>query len=326
MIDLRKMTASACLVLALASMAGCTGNVPSAETDPPAPPSTEAAASTAAPTSEPTEPPVTEVTYPYDFTSEDFFQIENYQNYMPMVSVSGVMEGKSIYQVKTGDGFSSMQGSCCDGEYAYFSLENKSYGGDSGYGRANVIVKVDMTTWEVVAQSEPLRMEHGNGMCYNPKLHQLIVVHYYNTPNMVSIVDPDTLELIGTKTLDMEVGSIAYNESRDQYVVGMVANSAPFAILDADFNQIAYYEGHHLGLGTQDVDCDDNYIYVGNSGGWQAVKVYDWDGAYRGVYQVPPLGELESMFNTDGTYYITFGSGNGGRVYKVDYDFSLIEK
>jgi hypothetical protein len=65
--------------------------------------------------------------------------------------------------------------------------------------------------------------------------------------------------------------------------VGIKGSSAAFAILDSNFVELGYYEGHNLGLSAQDVGCDDNYIYVGNSGvgstsaGMEIVKVYNWD-------------------------------------------------
>lgn len=304
------------VLVILGALAGCdSGSIPTEASTVPG-----TAAPTEAPTSEPTEPPVT---YPYDFTSEDIFENEDWAVSVPRVSLIGA-NGQRVFQVAGSDGFSAHQGSCTDGEYVYVILENKTYADETGSGMAVRIAKINMATWEVVAQSQPLRLDHGNSMCYNPKLDQLVVVHYYESPNDVSFVDPDTLEVVGRKTLDVTVGAIAYNESRDQYVIGMVGNSAPFAILDADFNQIAYHDGNYIGLGTQDVDCDDDYIYVGNSGLTNVVKVYDWNGQYQGIYQTAPLGELESMFNYGGAYYITFATGSAARIYKADYDFSLI--
>lgn len=313
---MRRLIALLLLLVCAVSLWGCDSAAPTeAPTDAPAQPPTEA------PTEAPTEPPVT---YPYDFTSEELFENEDWAVSVPRVSTVGA-NGQRVFQVAGSDGFSAHQGSCTDGEYVYVILENKTYVAEDGSGMAVRIVKLDMTTWEVVAQSEPLWLDHGNSMCYNPKLNQLIVVHYYEYPNDISFVDPETLEIVGRKTLDVTLGAIAYNESRDQYVIGMVGNSAPFAILDADFNQIAYYDGHYIGLGTQDVDCDDNYIYVGNSGVTNVIKVYDWNGQFQGIYQTAPLGEMESMFNYGGAYYITFATGSAARIYEADYDFSLIQ-
>ena len=46
-------------------------------------------------TTVPTGP--TEATYPYDFTSEDFFYIKDCLNYIPSASVSGVKDDGSFF-------------------------------------------------------------------------------------------------------------------------------------------------------------------------------------------------------------------------------------
>ena len=58
--------------------------------------------------------------------------------------------------------------------------------------------------------------------------------------------------------------------------------------------------------------------------GMEVVKVYDWNGEYMGIFRVDSVSEQEALFNLDGKYYITFYTGNGGRVYEIQYDFSLL--
>jgi hypothetical protein len=231
-----------------------------------------------------------------------------------------------------------MQGGCTDGKYAYFVLEGSSVLIDGeNYSKAHVVSKVDMATWEVVAVSKPMSLGHGNGMCYNPKLGQLVISMCNDVTNTtdldetkcVAFVDANTLELKEIRQIDLAINAIDYNPQRDLYVVGIKGNSAAFAVLDADFVELGWYPGNNCGLGSQDVDCDDNYIYVGNSGvgvmpGMEVVKIYDWNGEYLGIFRVDSVSEQEAMFNYNGEYYITFYTGNGGRVFKIDYDFSLL--
>ena len=151
---------------------------------------------------------------------------------------------------------------------------------------------------------------------------------------MVALVDPDTLQIVENKKLPMAINAIDYNAKRDLYVVGIKGNAAAFAVLDLDDNgqfvELGYYEGNNIDLVSQDVDCDDNYIYVGNSSvgtehsGKEAVKVYDWDGEYKGIFLVQSMSEQEAIFNYDGKYYITFFAGNGGRVHQIHYNFDLL--
>lgn len=283
-------------------------------------------------------------TYPYDFTSEDFFYIKDCLNYIPTASLSGVKADGSFFNLETyhheelNEDFFVMQGGCSDGKYVYLVLEGSSVliNGEN-HSKGHVVSKVDMSTWEVVAVSEPLSLGHGNGMCYNPNLDQLLISmcnDVTNTPDLdeskcVAFMDVNTLEVTEIRELDLAINSIDYNVKRDLYVVGIKGNSAAFAVLDPDFVELGWYPGNNCGLGSQDVDCDDNYIYVGNSGvtampGMEVVKVYDWNGEYLGIFRVDSVSEQEAMFNYDGQYYITFYTGNGGRVFKIDYDFSLL--
>ena len=193
-----------------------------------------------------------------------------------------------------------------------------------------MIFKVDMQTWEVVAQSEELPLHHGNGMGYNSKTNQLIVSHNTGAPNDISFVDPNTLQITETKTLDFAIYGITYNEEKDWYAVGISGSSA-FAILDSNFVELGYYEGHDVGLANQSINTDGKYLFIGNSGvkvnpGVEVVKVYDWMGEYKGIFRWDSVSEQEAMISCNGINYITFFTGNGGRVYKANLDLKSLEK
>lgn len=297
------------------------------------------------PTTETTLPTEqTEATYLYDYTSEDFFYIKDCLNYIPSAAVSGAKEDGTFFNLETyrheatNEDFYVMQGGCTDGKYVYLVLEGSNVLIDGeNYKKGHVISKVELATWEVVAVSEPMSLGHGNGMCYNPNLNQLVIAMCNDVENTtdldetkcVAFVDANTLELTQVRELDLAINAIDYNPKRDLYVVGIKGNSAAFAVLDAEFVELGWYPGNNCGLGSQDVDCDDNYIYVGNSGvgvmpGMEVVKIYDWNGEYVGIFRVDSVSEQEALFNYGGQYYITFYTGNGGRVFKIHYDFSLL--
>lgn len=265
----------------------------------------------------------------YDFTKESTLKMKNFFEYMPRASVIGVKNG-TFMEVPEKDGYFVMQGGCTDGTYAYVILEGKNVQVNGvTQSAAHKIFKIDMSSWEIVAESEPLLLGHGNSITYNGKLHQLIVANYSPDPNEITFVNPDTLTMIGNKILNQPLTGIAYNESRDQYVVAN--GSAQFSVLDAEFNEVIYVEGHNVNMGTQDIDCDDNYIYVGNSGvvsnpGVEVVKIYNWDGEYMGIFRVDSVNEQEAVFNCNGKYYITFYTGNGGRLFEIQYDFDMLEE
>ncbi len=259
----------------------------------------------------------------YKFTDEAFLSMKDFIDYIPRAGLSGVKEDGQYFQLSSVGDYSVMQGGCTDGTYMYLILENNKK-------KEDIIFKVDMKTWEVVAQSESLPLNHGNGMGYNSKLDTLIVSHNTGAVNDISFVDPHTLKITDRKTLDFGIYGITYNEEKDWYAVGISGSSA-FAILDSNFVELGYYEGHDIGLGNQSINTDGKYIYVGNSGvtanpGVEVVKVYDWTGEYKGIFRWDSVSEQEAMISCNGVHYVTFYTGNGGRVYKADLDLESLEK
>lgn len=259
----------------------------------------------------------------YKSTDEAFLSMKDFVDYIPRASLSGVKEDGEFFHLPNVGEYTVMQGGCTDGEYMYLILENNTLDLD-------MLFKVDMSTWEIVAQSEGLPLDHANGMGYNSKLDTLIVSHNTGAVNDISFVDPDTLEITGRKTLEFGIYGITYNEEKDWYVVGISGSSA-FAILDSDFVELGYYEGHNIGLANQSINTDGKYIYMGNSGvgimpGVEVIKVYDWTGEYKGIFRLDSVSEQEAMISCNGINYVTFYSGNGGRVYKVNLDLESLEK
>lgn len=284
-----------------------------------------------------TEP---EETLPFPFTSEQFLKIKDCLNYAPTAKCVGVKDNGQFCEVRDPDGqVEVMQGGCTDGEFFYFAMEGSNLTiGDTMHKKAHKIFKVDSKTWEIVDYSELIPLDHANSMCYNGKLDLLLVANCndVNTADdldntkAVTFIDPDTLEVVDVKYLDIAINAIDYNETYDLYVVGIKGSAASFAILDANFMELGYYEGHNVGLGAQDVGCDDNYIFVGNSGvttnpGMEVVKVYDWDGEYKGIFRVGYFSEQEAVFSWGGKYYITFFTNPGGRLFELELDTSLLE-
>jgi hypothetical protein len=262
----------------------------------------------------------------YNFHKTSTYSMKNWKEYMPKASVIGVKDG-NYFNLPAKDGYFVMQGGCSDGTYAYLILEGQKMTVNGVYYKAiHKMFKVDMSTWEIVKESEPMNLGHGNSATYNARLGKIIVECYTNV-NDIFFVDPETLTITETKTLDYPLTSIAYNYEKDQYVIGN--GSYQFSVLDANFQELVYAEGDYIGLGTQDIDCDENYIYVGNSGaasdpGTEVVKVYDWDGEYVGAFRVDFYTEQEALFNVNGKYYITTYTGSGGRLYEIQYDFDWL--
>lgn len=279
-----------------------------------------------------TTPSATQSPYPYDYTDPDFFQIENCLNYAPMATLVGAVDGKAPFDIKsTKDGYTVAQGACSDGTYGYFLQANPSGNINGEFKEACKIIKVDMRTWEIVQESEPLDVCHGNGMGYNSKTNKLVVSHNKPEFQNISVIDPETLQVERVVTIDRNIQSISYNEKRDQYVV-RISGNWNFAILDADFNEVRYCQtGITTPLGSQCMLCDDDYIYLLDSGvtkmpGVECFTVYNWEGDYLGVYRIPAVQETESIILYHDKYYLTFFNGSGTRVYELQFDRSLLKK
>jgi hypothetical protein len=277
-------------------------------------------------------PSTTENPYPYNYTDVSFFEIENWMDYAPKAKLLGIFGDKIPFDIKsTADGYTVAQGACSDGTYGYFLQANSNAYINGKWQEGCKIIKVDMRTWEIVAESEPLAVCHGNGMGYNSKTNKLVVAH--NKPELqnISVIDPETLQVERVVTIDWAIQSISYNEKRDRYVVRL-SGSWNFVILDADFNEVSYHEtGVATSLGSQGMLCDDDYIYMLDSSGnkmpgVECFTVYDWDGNYLGVYRVPSFQETEAIILYNDKYYLTFFNGSGTRVYELQFDKSLLKQ
>ena len=264
----------------------------------------------------------------------------------------GVTTDGSPFRLPNVDGYEVMQGGCTDGTYAYLLLENDKLKDEAGnaltftdhYGVVQPLsrcklFKVDMSTWQVVAVSEPLDVDHGNGITYNPDTNQLVVAHCTNSTQRISYVDPDNLTVESYEELGRNLYSIAYNSTYKKYVIG-VKGSDKFTIYDAgskpatashDKQGIKLMEimntPEETKIGYQNIYCDDDYIYITYTGILNAVMCYDWSGNYAGVFYVNCNKENEAMFHVGNKYYMSFyepGKRNGGIVYQLYFDKTLL--
>ena len=206
-----------------------------------------------------------------------------------------------------------MQGAATDGTYLYYCIENQALEAHESY-----IYKVDIATGKIVKRSKSLQLDHSNDMTYNPKLNQLVVVHNAPHRELVSFVDIETLEKVKTIDIGREIFCMAYNEMRDQYVVGL-SGGQTFAVLNSDFGYLREYTPvASTGYTTQGMTCDDNYLYFAQSGA-NVVVVYDWDGYQVAVIPIEFTNiETENICIVGNYMYIGFyRSGNGGIVYRT---------
>ena len=128
-----------------------------------------------------------------------------------------------------------------------------------------------------------LKLDHANDITYNSKLGKFLVSHAYPEYTKITYftLEDSKLKLGETITIDYEIISIAYNEAKDQYVVGL-KGTQDFRILDAEFHALTEPIKANVGskgCTTQGVSCDEVFIYFVLFKP-NVIMVYEWDGDF----------------------------------------------
>lgn len=216
--------------------------------------------------------------------------------------------------------YATVQGACADGEYAYFAFMQ---------GAVCNIAKFDAKTWEFLEKKQIINMGHSNDITYNSDKKYLVVVNNAPYYDVVTLINPDTLEPIKDVKIDEDVYSIAYNAKRKTYVVGL-SGTYDFALLDSDFKVTKKFKGVNTGYTRQGGDCDDDYIYFVQSGGNNLLVIYDYEGNLVDKIPMDDTDEVENIFHIGNEYYTSLfyygnnlfriGFSNNSRIrYNVTY-------
>ncbi len=207
-----------------------------------------------------------------------------------------------------------LQGGCTDGKYAYFCSDNPNADTCS-------VSKYRIGSWEEVARSTSVKLDHANDITYNKDKDCLVVCHNSPVKTRVSFVNKKTLEVIETFDISLKIYSITYNAKTNQYAVG-ISSTFDFAILDKDFNVIKTISGvKPKSTIKQGMDSDGKYLYFLLSSP-NAISVYDWDGVHYGIFELNDEAkkyETENMFLFNNELYIGYNSGYG-KVYKTFFE------
>ncbi|MBE6577740.1 MAG: hypothetical protein E7653_06340 [Ruminococcaceae bacterium] len=205
-----------------------------------------------------------------------------------------------------------MQGGGTNGKYAYYIINE---GGNTGEELSRMY-KIDLETWEIVAQRQGFKWAHANDVTYDSKRGVVVVCH---CNKRISFVDPDTLEELEVRELTTGGQySMAYNAKRDQYAIGK-SLCYDIGITNSDFELIKTYEGQD-GYTKQGMECDDEFIYffhTGKRNNW--IWVYDWDGNYLKKFTVPMVGESENLFIRGDKFIAAFNNfkDQTGDIYEM---------
>lgn len=206
--------------------------------------------------------------------------------------------------------YSPVQGACTDGRYAYFAVTKTT----------TTIVKYDLRTWEYVSKQNIINMGHSNDMTYNSDKNYIVVANNKPYYDYVTLIDPDTLDVIKDVKIDEEIYAIAYNPKRKSYVVG-ISGGYDYAILDSDFKLTEKFKGVNTGYTRQGCDCDDDYVYFVQSGGRNNIAVYDYSGKHIANIPMTNTDEAENMFHVGRDYYVSMYY-YGSSVHRVGFSDS----
>lgn len=223
---------------------------------------------------------------------------------------------KNNIEKDAGSGYATAQGACTDGKYAYFALDKDG---------SVTLLKYNANTWNLKKKRSNLNLGHANDMTYNSKKDVIVVSNNKPDYNIISFVDPDTLQIKSTKKIKYKIYSICYNEKRDQYIVG-ISGTYDFAILDSNFKKVKRYKGYESGYLRQGADCDNNYIYFSQSGGGgNLIVIYNYKGELIDKVKINKSHEVENIFHVDDTVYVTLHY-MGNFVYRIGIsDMTAIE-
>lgn len=214
-----------------------------------------------------------------------------------------------------------LQGSCSDGTYAYYLLNNKK-------ASKCKVVKVKRSTLKVVKVSGALNVAHGNDMTYDSDKKRLVIVHSTGKdPKALTSVDPSTLTVIESKHITIPnklaggtladaknataFTGLAYSSGRRQYAV-LLSHNYNFVILDSNLDPVQYVKVSKKNNYTmQGIDATDDYILVAQSPKtskqkYNIITVYDWDGNYISKVNVKKGYEIESIYHVGSKYYAGF--------------------
>lgn len=236
--------------------------------------------------------------------------------------------------------YDTMQGGCSDGKYMYLILLNK-------IKKRCKIAKVSIKTKRVVKISQPLKLNHGNGLAYNPDTKRIVVTHAEGNRRAISEISKNSLRLVTThyiyapSTLPgatasqlrayQGFGSIAYSSKEDVYVC-LLYKSHNIVLLDENFRMIKYIPlSKKKGQIYQCVEVVGDSILIGESYGstkaksYNILSTYNWDGQYVTTTRLQKSFELENVFVAGTKVYAGFYRSytKGRRFMKDNYVYRI---
>lgn len=237
---------------------------------------------------------------------------------------------KLVMDIPAYEATHTVQGGCCDGRYIYIVMHNpdESTSSDEETGASDKeskqeskILKIDPETWTVVTVSQDIYIDHGNDMTYIPGTNEIYISNNIPHHNIITIVNPDTLEIKGTKEISENIFTIEYLTEENCYYCGL-AGTYNFSRFNENFEVTDTYTGINNGYTRQGMTTDGEslyFLYYNTN----CIYKYSKDGTYIGKLDLPVTeNEPENIFWLNGNLYVCYnilGKANGGAIYKIKF-------
>ena len=218
--------------------------------------------------------------------------------------------------------FHGFQGGCSDGERYYYQIL-MHYEESDRTKDYSCIAKIDLIEKKVVKYSDSFYLDHANDMTYHKEKNILMVANNKPHPTKITLIDPESLEIVGYKEASMPIYAIEYVPERDIYVVGM-SGTRSFCFLDSELNLIndkSYCMDDSTDRYTkQGLYADKNFIYFILWDGkhkdmddfQNIVSIYDYDGKFMGVLEFNlGIQEPENLSVMNGEMLAVCGTEDG---------------
>ena len=214
-------------------------------------------------------------------------------------------------------GYYKAQGAATDGRYVYTAMKKEL----SNSVEVDKIVKIDMTTWEVVQESEELPLDHANDMTYDPVKDLLVVTNMKDCK--ITLIDCDTLTVVETKTPPYGTYGAGYLGDGKIVFLGYGYPSGIVIASSTDYTPISSSTlVNATGYTGQGLGNDENYIYVPLSPGAgnndNIVQIYTAEGEYLGTAHMALNWESETIFYDGNDLYVQFNK-NGSTIAKLEF-------
>lgn len=231
--------------------------------------------------------------------------------------------------------YDTVQGSCSDGTYAYFVLNNRLRDDCR-------IAKVRLHDRKLMKVSGTLAIGHGNDVTYDPTRKWLVVAQASGHGLVLPVVDAQTLQL--EKKIELElpadlegatkaqiarakkgVSSIA-RDSKTGKTIAVLTGSRNLLVLSSSYKPLRYVKVDGSGEGVrQGAELVGRMLYVAESPGSglaaNSLHVYDLDGNTVRTVRLGVGSELESVFAAGSRLYASVYASTplrNNHLYRVD--------